>query len=49
MFYPPGIPLVMPGEDVTQEVVDVCRALLSGGAHCYASDPALGTIRVVKE
>jgi lysine decarboxylase len=49
MFYPPGIPLVMPGEEVTREVVEVCRALLSGGAHCYASDPALGTIRVVKE
>jgi lysine decarboxylase len=49
MFYPPGIPLVMPGEEVTREVVEVCRALLSGGAHCYASDPTLGTIRVVKE
>jgi len=48
MFYPPGIPLLMPGEEVTAEIVEVCRALLAGGAHCYASDPALGTIRVVK-
>jgi lysine decarboxylase len=45
MFYPPGIPLIMPGEEVTHDVVEVCRALLAGGAHCYASDPTLGTIR----
>jgi lysine decarboxylase len=48
MFYPPGIPLIMPGEIVTADVVEVCRALLSGGAHCYASDPTLDTIRVAK-
>jgi lysine decarboxylase len=47
MFYPPGIPLLMPGEQVTPEIVEVCQALLAGGAHCYASDPTLGTIRVV--
>jgi arginine decarboxylase len=49
MFYPPGIPLVMPGEVVTTEVVEVCQALLAGGAHCYASDPTLATIRVVEQ
>jgi arginine decarboxylase len=47
MFYPPGIPLLMPGEEVTPDVIEVCQALLAGGAHCYASDPTLGTIRVV--
>jgi lysine decarboxylase len=47
-FYPPGIPLLMPGERVTSETLDVCDALLSGGAHCYASDPTLATIRVVE-
>jgi arginine decarboxylase len=47
MFYPPGIPLLMPGEEVTGEILNVCRSLLAGGAHCYASDPTLGTIRVV--
>ncbi|QDT75777.1 aminotransferase class I/II-fold pyridoxal phosphate-dependent enzyme [Lacipirellula limnantheis] len=46
MFYPPGIPLLMPGEEVTAEIVAVCRSLLAGGAHCYASDPTLATIRV---
>jgi lysine decarboxylase len=47
-FYPPGIPLIMPGEQVTHEILQVCDALLAGGAHCYASDPTLATIRVVQ-
>jgi lysine decarboxylase len=47
MFYPPGIPLLMPGELVTNETIDVCRQLLAAGAHPYASDPTLETIRVV--
>lgn len=46
MFYPPGIPLLMPGELVTEETVDACRKLLVGGAHCYASDVTLKTLRV---
>ena len=46
-FYPPGIPLLMPGEQITSETLAVCDALLAGGAHCYASDPTLATIRVV--
>jgi hypothetical protein len=36
----------MPGEVVTPEILAVCRELLAGGAHCYASDPTLGTMRV---
>lgn len=48
MFYPPGIPVLMPGELVSGEVLDVCRRLLAAGAHPYASDPALETLLVVK-
>jgi arginine/lysine/ornithine decarboxylase len=48
MFYPPGIPLLMPGEMVTKETVEVCRQLLAAGAHPYASDATLETIRVVE-
>ncbi len=47
MFYPPGIPLLMPGEMVTDETIEVCRQLLTAGAHPYARDPTLETIRVV--
>ncbi len=46
MFYPPGIPLLMPGEVVTPEILEVCQALLAGGAHCYAADTTLATLRV---
>jgi arginine decarboxylase len=49
MFYPPGIPLLMPGEQVTPEVIDVCQRLLAAGAQPYASDPSLATLRVVAE
>ena len=48
MFYPPGIPLLMPGEVVSRETLDVCRRLLAAGANPYASDPTFETIRVVK-
>jgi arginine decarboxylase len=48
MFYPPGIPLLMPGEVVTTETIGVCRQLLVAGANPYASDPTLATICVVK-
>jgi lysine decarboxylase len=48
MFYPPGIPLLMPGEMVTAETIDVCKKLQAAGAHPYASDPTLQTVRVVE-
>jgi arginine decarboxylase len=48
MFYPPGIPLLMPGEKITEETLNVCRQLLAAGAHPYASDPTFETIRVVE-
>jgi arginine/lysine/ornithine decarboxylase len=48
MFYPPGIPLLMPGELVTRETMEVCQKLLAAGAHPYASDPTLATVRVVE-
>ena len=48
MFYPPGIPLLMPGETVTREVLDICQKLLAAGAHPYASDTTFETVCVVK-
>jgi lysine decarboxylase len=49
MFYPPGIPLLMPGEVVTQETSELCRQLLAAGGHPYASDPSLQSLQVVEE
>jgi arginine/lysine/ornithine decarboxylase len=48
MFYPPGIPLLMPGELIAEETFSVCQQLLAAGAHPYASDTTLETVRVVK-
>jgi arginine decarboxylase len=49
MFYPPGIPLLMPGEEIAEETFGVCQKLLAAGAHPYASDTSLETVRVVKK
>jgi hypothetical protein len=38
----------MPGEKVMRETIEVCRKLLAAGAHPYASDPTLETVRVVE-
>jgi arginine decarboxylase len=48
MFYPPGIPLLMPGELISEGTFSVCQQLLAAGAHPYASDTTLKTVRVVK-
>jgi len=46
--YPPGIPLVAPGERFTPRIVEFLRAGLAAGIHVRgASDPTLQTVRVV--
>ncbi|CDF39441.1 unnamed protein product [Chondrus crispus] len=46
--YPPGIPVVVPGERITRECIDVLRAVLdAGGSVSGASDESLSTMRVV--
>jgi len=47
--YPPGIPLICIGEEITAEVVEMLQCILrSGGMINGASDDSLETIRVVK-
>ena len=47
--YPPGIPLICIGEEITLEVVEMLQAILrSGGIINGASDETLETILVVK-
>jgi hypothetical protein len=38
----------MPGETITEEAISVCGRLLAAGAHPYASDTSLATVRVVQ-
>ena len=48
--YPPGIPLVMPGEQITAETVAALRTARDSGARiAYAADPTLATFHVTGE
>ena len=47
--YPPGIPVVHPGEVISQDALQLLRKVVaSGGKVLGASDPALGSILVMK-
>lgn len=46
--YPPGIPLVMPGERLTAEVVDALQFLRGAGNPISAADPTLTRVTVVR-
>lgn len=46
--YPPGIPILAPGEEVTGSVLDALSKARSDGIRiAYAADPTLNTLRVV--
>lgn len=47
--YPPGVPLLAPGERVTREVVDAIREAGRTTRLAYCSDPTAETIEVVDE
>lgn len=47
--YPPGIPVLAPGEEITGEVLETLDKARSDGVRiAYAADPTLRTLRVVK-
>ncbi|MEG6585232.1 aminotransferase class I/II-fold pyridoxal phosphate-dependent enzyme [Dendrosporobacter sp. 1207_IL3150] len=47
-FYPPGIPLLCPGERITQEIINYCDQLQKAGLHISGpEDYTLKTIKVV--
>jgi arginine decarboxylase len=46
--YPPGVPALLPGEQVTAEVIEYLRELTTSGARLHgASDPSFATVRVL--
>ena len=46
--YPPGIPLICPGERLTKEIIDYLRLELKAGVHIQGPvDEKLRTIRVL--
>lgn len=46
--YPPGIPLVMPGERLSSEVIGLLSALRAAGNPISASDPTLDFVTTVR-
>jgi arginine decarboxylase len=47
--YPPGVPLLAPGERVTEATVEAIRAAREVTRVAYSSDPTLETIEVVQQ
>lgn len=48
--YPPGVPLLVPGELITSEVTDALHAARAGGVRiAYAADPTLRSYQVVAD
>ena len=48
--YPPGIPVLAPGEEVTLDAVDALRAARAAGSRiAYAADPTVHTLDVIAE
>ena len=48
--YPPGVAVVAPGEELTEQIVDGLAASKKAGVRiAYASDPTLQTYRVTKQ
>ena len=48
--YPPGIPALLPGEEVTAEVVGYLHEIVATGARLHgASDPAFASVHVLVE
>jgi arginine/lysine/ornithine decarboxylase len=48
--YPPGVPVIAPGERITDEVVDYLTSAVAAGALISeAADPEMKTLRVVTE
>jgi arginine decarboxylase len=46
--YPPGVPVLAPGEVITAAAVDALRAARAdGGRIAYAADPSLATLQVI--
>jgi arginine decarboxylase len=46
--YPPGVPVLAPGEVITSAALDALRAARAdGGRIAYAADPTLATIQVI--
>jgi arginine decarboxylase len=48
--YPPGVPVLAPGELITSDALDALREVRAdGGRIAYAADPTLSTLQVIRD
>lgn len=45
--YPPGIPVIMPGERISQETIELLTTVKRSGCPISAVDSSMATVRVV--
>lgn len=45
--YPPGIPVIMPGERFSQEIIELLVTVKRSGCPISAVDPSIATVRIV--
>jgi arginine decarboxylase len=46
--YPPGVPVLVPGEVISEEALSLLRTAAAGGTRiAYAADPSMATVQVV--
>lgn len=47
--YPPGIPVIVPGEEITQDAIEhLLQVVAAGGSVSGASDPSLNALQVLQ-
>ena len=47
--YPPGVPVLVPGEEVTSQAIEaLALSLRAGNRIAYAADPTLKSLQVVR-
>jgi arginine/lysine/ornithine decarboxylase len=45
--YPPGIPIICPGEEITDEIINYCQWLSNQPSYIFAEDKTLSTISIL--
>ena len=46
--YPPGVPVLVPGEVISEATLSLLRTAADGGTRiAYAADPSMSTVQVV--
>lgn len=48
-FYPPGIPILYPGELISREIIDYIREMMQFNIRLVSTDPTFQTIKIIQK